>query len=91
MKNYPLTTYRVTGDTSRHYNKLKKAGLKKQEDGSWIGDIYTCDSIFRYEGTLTFKEYKRPIKEEMNEKIYDEIFNEGGDGFNPYRSPSKNQ
>ncbi len=80
--------YKITGNTFDLKGKIKKAGGKY--DGAnkcWTAELYSSDSIFRYEGQLTFTkiEDNQEFTDAEKEQEYDNLHNEGAEGFNPYR------
>ncbi len=80
-------TYTVKNGTHTTYDfkaKIKKAGGKwDATQKCFVGEFYSSDSIFSYQGRLKIEEVKETA--ESKEKDFDNLYNEGAEGFNPYR------
>ena len=86
VKIMGTTIYAVTGKTFERKAKIKIAGGKWDANSkSWMVELYLGDSLFRYEGSddLIFTAINN--KQLSKEKAYDNLYNEGAEGFNPYR------
>ena len=79
-------TYKVTGNTIQIKDKIRKAGGKWDAARKcWIVELHPSDSLWRYEGQITIAELGSTKTNKELEKEWDELHNEGGEGFNPYR------
>ncbi len=79
--------YKVTGDTFNFKGKIKKADSDaKFVNGAWIVKLWPSDSLWRYEGALKFEEVSEVVDSSISaEKAYDNLNNEGHEGYNPHR------
>ena len=79
--------YIVSGNTFAYKDKIKKAGGKYNGDGTWTVSLYKSDSLLSYRDRLVFTEISdAELTRAQKERQHDALYNEGGDGFNPYRA-----
>ncbi len=79
--------YVITGNTFERKAQIKKAGGKWNAISKcWTAELYGSDSIFRYEGTGTYDlVFTKDEPKVSDEQAYDNLHNEGGEGYNPHR------
>jgi len=85
-----MTTYLITNGKFKTFKfkaKIKKAGGKWTPFRSgWMVDLHKSDSLMAYADRLTFTDTSKAVEPKaLTERQFDNLYNEGGEGFNPNR------